>query len=292
VSEPFPVHFFTLVLNGMPFIKHHIEAMRALPFEWHWHIVEGVADLKHDTAWSLRYGGAVDRRFHRRGLSVDGTKSYLNELAAAYPSNVSLYRKPAGQFWDGKIEMVNAPLGSIKTEALLWEIDADELWTAQQFIAGRQMFIDDPSRYAAFYWCIYFVGPKLVLTTRNGYGNNPNMEWVRTWRFKPGFSWLRHEPPVLADNLVPVARRGVFSHAETERRGLVFQHFAYVIPSQLEFKESYYGYSGALSHWKRLQRQRQFPVKLREFFPWVEDGTMVGTIDKSLIAPLISIENA
>ena len=36
-----PVHFFTIVLNGMPFIRHHIEQFCQLPFRWHWHIVEG-----------------------------------------------------------------------------------------------------------------------------------------------------------------------------------------------------------------------------------------------------------
>lgn len=47
------IHFLTIVLNGEPFIRYHIEVFKQLPFKWHWHIVEGVAALKHDTAWSL-----------------------------------------------------------------------------------------------------------------------------------------------------------------------------------------------------------------------------------------------
>ncbi|MEZ0388421.1 MAG: hypothetical protein ACAI34_15205, partial [Verrucomicrobium sp.] len=48
-----PVHYFTLVLNGEPFIRHHLEVMKQLSFPWHWHIVEGAASLHHDTGWSL-----------------------------------------------------------------------------------------------------------------------------------------------------------------------------------------------------------------------------------------------
>jgi hypothetical protein len=29
-----PIHFFTIVLNGKPFITYHLEAFRHLPFEW------------------------------------------------------------------------------------------------------------------------------------------------------------------------------------------------------------------------------------------------------------------
>ena len=292
-SNSLPVHFFTIVLNGMPFIPYHIDVLLSLPFEWHWHIVEGVADLKYDTAWSIPSGGRIDARFHKHGLSVDGTKEYLDQLIAKHALKVSIYRKPSGQFWDGKLEMVNAPLGKIQTDSLLWEIDADELWTAEQFVAGRQMFIENPQKYVASYWCTYFVGPRLILTTRNCYANNPSFEWRRTWRFKPGFFWARHEPPILAEHLygkiLPTETRGEFLHAETERRGLVFQHFAYVLAKQLEFKEGYYGYRNAMMHWNRLQQHRSFPAKLKEFFPWVRDETLVGTIDETEIKPLIDI---
>jgi hypothetical protein len=40
-----PIHFFTIVLNGEPFIRYHEEMLSKLRCEWHWHVVEGVADL-------------------------------------------------------------------------------------------------------------------------------------------------------------------------------------------------------------------------------------------------------
>ena len=42
---------------------------------------------------------------------------------------------PAGAFWDGKREMVSAPLPNIREECLLWQVDADELWTADQIVS-------------------------------------------------------------------------------------------------------------------------------------------------------------
>lgn len=283
VGFSMPVHFFTIVLNGMPFIRYHIEQFRHLPFRWHWHIVEGAARLAHDTAWSVAAGGRLPESYHRQGLSVDGTTEYLDQLAARFPEQISLYRKPPGELWDGKREMVNAPLAQINEPCLLWQVDADELWTRVQLAQGRQMFLDAPDRTAAYYWCHFFVGPALVVTSRNCYSQQGGQEWLRTWRFAPGDFWLTHEPPRLArradgDTALDVARICPFTNDETEAKGLVFQHFAYTTLDQLRFKEQYYGYQGAVFHWLRLQKEQQFPRFLREYFPWVRDHT---TIDRA-----------
>ena len=264
--------------------------------EWHWHIVEGIAELKHDTAWSVANGGIIPQSFHKNGKSSDGTSEYIDQLKALYPNQISIYRKPDSKFWDGKLEMVNAPLKSIKKECLLWQIDVDEFWTKEQIVATHQMFQDNPKKFVAFYWCHYFVGPHLLLLTRYGYANNPNFEWQRTWRFKPHFFWAAHEPPTLverdyAGRLKPVLSRGAFGHEETEEKGLVFQHFAYVNPDQLRFKESYYGYKNALSDWKRLQSNSAFPARLADYFSWVSDDTLVGTISSVGIEPIINFSD-
>ncbi|MEG4859827.1 class I SAM-dependent methyltransferase [Microcoleus sp. K1-B6] len=294
-SPELPIHFFTIVLNGEPFIKYHIEVFKQLPYKWHWHIVEGVADLKHDTAWSLRNGGRITDEIHSKGRSNDGTAEYLDELAQLYPENVTVYRKPEGIFWEGKREMVNAPLPNIREECLLWQVDVDELWTVEQLCTARYMFINNPEKTAAFYWCWYFVGENLVISTRNCYAQNPAQEWLRTWRFKPGCVWTAHEPPVLTEPLPNAQWRDVaavnpFVHEETEKRGLVFQHFAYAMAKQLEFKEQYYGYSNAVSEWKILQSQTRFPVRLSQYFSWVQDGTMVDTANSCGVTPMAKRE--
>ena len=271
VAQPrLPVHFFTTVLNGLPYLRHHLEQFKRLDFEWHWHIVEGVAA-----------GGQVPPEFQADGLSIDGTSAFLDQLSADYRDRLTIYRKPLGRHWDGKLEMFGAPLNAIAEDCLLWEIDADELWTAEQFTRGRQLFLDGPDKTAALYWCWFFVGPNLITTTRQGYANNPQGEWLRTWRYRPGMRWFAGDAPVLAEPLPngqwrSIAQVNPILHAETEAAGLVFQHFAYVMENQVRFKESYYGYRGAVERWRALQAVTRFPVYLRDYFPWVQDATRVG----------------
>ena len=152
-SGDLPVHFFTIVLNGEPFIRYHLDVFRRLPFRWQWHVIEGVASLVHDTAWSVDAGGHVDDGAHADGLSTDGTTAYLDVIAAEQPERISVYRKPGGAFWDGKREMVSAPLPNIREECLLWQIDADELWTAEQIVAIRQAL----RRRSRPYGCVLLV---------------------------------------------------------------------------------------------------------------------------------------
>lgn len=289
-----PIHFFTIVLNGEPFIRYHIKVFEQLPYQWHWHIVEGVAELKHDTAWSLRHGGKIPDNCHYQGRSNDGTSAYLDELVQIYPENITVYRQPEGKFWDGKREMINAPLANISEECLLWQVDVDELWTVAQIKTAWQMFVKYPQKRAAFYWCQYFVGDNLVVSTRNCYAQNPDEEWQRTWRFKPGGFWQNHEPPKLVESspnggLRSLAEQDIFSHAETEKQGLVFQHFAYVRLENLIFKQDYYGYENAVWEWVNLQEQDNFPLKLRHCFSWVsDDKTMVDRASACGVVPLAS----
>jgi predicted O-linked N-acetylglucosamine transferase (SPINDLY family)/predicted O-methyltransferase YrrM len=287
-----PINFFTIVLNGQPFIEYHIEVLKQLPFKWHWHIIEGVADLKHDTSWSVQLGGNISAELHKNGLSYDGTKEYLDELAKLYPNNITIYRKPEGEFWDGKREMVNAPLANIQEECLLWQVDVDELWTLEQICTAREMFITNPDKTAAFYWCWYFVGEKLIISTRNCYAQNPQQDWLRTWKFKPGAFWATHEPPILVEPLLDgkhqnIAAVNPFLHDETEKNGLVFQHFAYVTSEQLRFKEQYYGYSNAVSQWQALQSNSKFPTLLRDYFAWVGDETIVDIAESYGVIPIV-----
>jgi glycosyltransferase involved in cell wall biosynthesis len=292
-----PIHFFTLVLNGEPFIRYHEQVLSQLSVAWHWHIVEGVATLSHDTAWSVASGGHIATMVHDRGRSNDGTSEYLDDLVRRMPERVTLYRKPLDGFWDGKREMCNAPLADIKKECLLWQIDADELWTAQQISAVHRLFVGDPKRTAALFWCDYFVGPEKVISTRYNYAQNPAQEWRRVWHFKPGDIWIAHEPPILKRrkrtpfSLLNFRARKPFTQDETEAVGAVFQHCAYVTEAQLRFKETYYGYVGALQKWRALQDHRGSGF-LRDYFPWVTDECMFDDAATLGIVPIARSENA
>ena len=282
-----PVQFFTIVLNGMPFIERHIDELRKLSVAWHWHIVEGIAELMHDTKWSKSLGGRADASLHRNGLSTDGTSEYLDRLAAAEPDRVTIYRPPPGQHWQGKLAMVRAPLANIREECLLWEVDVDEFWSAPQIERMRQRFIGDPARTAAFFLCHYFIN-NLVVTTANTYGNHIDYEWLRVWRFRLGDFWASHEPPRLCRRLdgsemaIDLASINPFVHGETLNDDLVFRHLAYVIPEQLRFKEIYYGYKDAVRQWEKLPWNG--PLRLRDHLPWITDEAVADNCEKYAIA--------
>lgn len=286
-----PLHVFTIVLNGEPFIRAHITMLQQLPLRWHWHIVEGVAALVNDTAWSLDLGGHIPDDLHNQGLSCDGTTAYLDTLAAEFPQQITIYRPPLGQFWAGKLAMIEAFRPHIRENCLLWQIDADEVWCPEQVLRLHRMFAVAPDRSAAYVLCRYFVGEDRVITSLDTYGNNRSYEWLRIWRYQPGDIWHSHEPPRLGrpqpdGSLFNVAALNPFTHEETAAAGLVFDHYAYTLEAQAQFKESYYGYSGAVEHWRRLQSHDIFPAYLRTFFPWVQDGAVVARCTDSGVVPL------
>ena len=192
--------------------------------------------------------------------------------------------------------MVEAPLQNINEEAVLWEVDVDEFWTKEQIIKMRQSYCDNPDNTASYYLCHFFVGPKLVITSINNYGNHTDYEWIRTWNYKPGDKWISHEPPKLCrrsnDNQWQnLSQLNPFNHKETFDLGLVFQHYAYVLQSQLRFKEYYYGYKNAVVQWEILQNQELFPVHLKKYFEWVNDEAIVNTLDAINLRPIINFNN-
>jgi hypothetical protein len=79
-----------------------------------------------------------------------------------------------------------------------------------------------------------------------------------------------------------------FLHSETEQENLVFQHFAYVMPKQLQFKETYYGYPEAKRKWMQLQQQNTLPIFLKNYFDWVSDDTIVNSIQSCGIVPIMT----
>ena len=297
VGDTLPIHFFTIVLNGEPFIRYHEDVFRRLTVPWHWHVIEGVAALKHDTAWSVANGGHIPDGLHDRGRSNDGTTAYLDEVAQRFPANITIYRKPLGEFWDGKKEMVNAPLPGITEPCLLWQVDNDELWTVEQIQTVHDLFTRNPSRTAAYYWCWYYVGPDKIISTRYNYAQNPEQEWLRTWRYEPGAVWAAHEPPVLvagegdAAKTTDIAKIKPFTQNDMEQAGVVFHHVAYATEQQLSFKELYYGYKGARAQWRALQAHKGSGA-LKDFFGWVSDNTMFDDAAHYLVDPIAKFNPA
>jgi hypothetical protein len=107
------------------------------------------------------------------------------------------------------------------------------------------------------------------------------------WKIEPGTRFVSHEPPKLEGagskwNPIP------FTHEETEKEGLVFDHWAWATPAQVTMKMDYYGspnnekgalYAGLREKWRALQRNEKWPVaQLSEFMPFVGENVTANRI--------------
>jgi len=260
------LHILTIVLDGMPFLPMQLATFNRLQCDWHWHIVEGPANNVNCTSW-------CKTQYPR--ISLDGSHEFINSLKNHPRCHVRW-----SNFWSGgKVEMCNAGIEHINAPGILLQVDADELWTADQIDDIVRLFHVFPKMDFAAFFCRYFVGTNIVTIGEDCYGNNPG-EWLRAWRFEPGMKFLKHEPPVLLPGLAR-GFKNLWNRESTRREGLVFEHWAYAFESQLAYKEKFYGYSGAVAQWKQLQNHPgPWPVKLRDFLPWVDDRAQADLLHK------------
>lgn len=246
---------FTIILDGMPFVEHHLPEFENLSIPWEWRICEGTSANTNCTAWC---------KPQTPRLSRDGTSEYLTKISK-HP-NVKVVRR---QMWNGgKVEMCNACLDGINEECVLLQVDSDEFHSANQMEGIVKMFQDRPKSMRAFFWCRYFLGQNIIATNSDGYSNRAVGEWLRAFRYQPGMMFQRHEAPILDGN------RGLaITRDETKALGLVFNHFAWSLEKQVASKARLYPYPDSLGHWKRLQENKIWPIQnLKDFLPWVGDG--------------------
>lgn len=254
---------FTLVLNGMPYIKQQAEIIPGCFDKWY--IVEGVALPVKDTSWC----GLVPAHLHDQDyLSVDGTKEFLDSIA----SDKIVIIRNNGQPWQGKISMCNSFMDKVE-HCTLMEFDSDEIWNTESLNDLLNWADKIHGEAAAAFKCNYFVGPDLIITSRNTYGDN-YYEWFRLWKIDKRTEWLTHEPPAIRFHGTPAA----IPKQVTELKGWTFDHYAYALESQVAFKEQYYKYNGAVEKWKEMQNSKEFPCLLSRYLPWVRDSAIVDRI--------------
>lgn len=241
---------FTIVLDGWPQISWHLPVLNRLTIPWRWIIAEGAAMNVKDTGWCR----SQDPR-----LSRDGTSEYL-DLIRSHP-NVTVLRKPS---WDGKVEQCNACLAEIKEPCILLQLDSDEVYTPEQMELMVAFFNAYDAVKCARVFARMFIGINIVVTSIDTWGNRSG-EWLRLWRYEPGMKFVRHEPPWLSGAEAPAASR-----EQTAEVGIRMDHYSYCFPDQVKAKCDFYGYRGGYDHWRRLQENRNWPVKdLSQFLPWV-----------------------
>jgi hypothetical protein len=257
------LHFITIVLDGLPWLTHHLPVFNRLPFDWTWEIAHGAAQNVKDTSWM---------RSQPARLSTDGTTEYLRSISR-HP-RIRIHEQPS---WPGKTAMVNACFETAQAPCIVMQIDSDEIWTAEQLTVISNLFEADTSIDRMQFWCRYFVGQNIVVGPKDGhtYGCQKT-EWTRAWRMRHASQrFIKHEPPTFAEPAGRLVERG-----ETLGYGLEFDHFAYATRPQVAYKEAVYGYPGAVEGWERLQANQSWPIPLKRFMPWVDDKAFVDLLVK------------
>lgn len=250
-----PIRFFTLAWHAMPFLSRHLAVFESLQgIDWQWHICAGPSDT---------FDG------HKApDMEDDGTLTYLLGIEDHPRVKVS-YDSSHYLTWRCN-EMLKG------FDGLAWQVDADEFWTREQIERMWRAFGAYPRMLAAYFWCYYFVGPDRRLDInpwRDTAGNNSSYEWRRLWRFHPGSIYTRHDPPGIVGpfgNCDTV----VFTHGDTNLMDVRFNHYAFVLPSQVEFKTIRYGWPNALERWQALQLAK-LPVDVFSYLPWLGHGTVI-----------------
>lgn len=242
---------FTIVKDGGEHIKRHLPEFEKMTCDWEWRIAEGSAANTRCTKWCQP---------QQPGLSRDGTTTYLNKISN-HPC-VKVFRK---QLWDGKVEQVNACIHLIPDQCVALQCDVDEYWSATQLEKILRIFEQKQELMRAYFFCRYFVGKNLITIGENCYGANRG-EWLRAFRYYPGWTFSAHEPPIFGSNRGPFLTR-----EQTRKLDLVFDHHSWDDEANVLAKLKFYGYGEEnIEGWRRLQAHRHFPVKLRHFFPWVD----------------------
>lgn len=248
----------TIVLDGMPFIQNHLDIFNASGLDWRWLVIEGQAAPSRDTSW------CKPMPFR---LSTDGTHEYMCAVRQD-PRVTFLFNER----WENKTSMVNEAVRRLRDPCVLMQIDSDEIWKPEQLRTIVSVFRERPIISGMHFKCKFFLGPDIVVKEDDEHPGNPG-NWTRAWRFRRGLAFSSHEPPVLSGN------RGRFlPKEETAKMGLVFDHYSYATEAQVAYKEKFYGYAGAVDGWRRLQKNKVWPAKLKDFLPWSQDVDLADKI--------------
>ncbi len=255
------LNIFTIVQNGMPFIRNQIKLAEKLTIPYRWVFVEGPADPVNDTSWCNPFPKEyVGKSKDGSLVSVDGTHEALDN-AVASKANIILITKATP--WAGKTAMCNAALEVLDPGPLM-QIDVDEFWTAQQMVDIHEClmpFTEVKKPITLRFDCRYWITDLHETVTPGNYGHYP-YEWFRAWSRPTKSYFSTHEPPILDDGSRMVDCSG--------RKDLIFEHYAYTNEAAVAFKEKYYGYAGAVEKWQRMRKHADCGL-VRDWLPWVRD---------------------
>lgn len=235
---------FTIIYNGLHHLKNRNFAKFMLTNFDHWIVVEGHAKPGGSTSW------CKDINIPCR--STDGTHEELLGLKSQH-KNLHYYSN--GGYWKSKDEQVNKAidiLRGITNECILWQVDADEVWTETGIVNNERALMGrrhNCGRVQFRHIVGEHEGKLLIARGRwgSGYVN-------RVWKWK-GERFVTHEPSEIEGQ----------SSVNLPYR---FDHYSMYFEQDVLFKSKYYkGYENLYENWKRMHEQGKFPYRGKDLHP-------------------------
>lgn len=219
------VSFGIIVLNGEPFTRYCLRAL--YPFAHEIIVVEGAAPGAAGVATA-------------DGHSTDGTLEALRQFQAEEDPEGKVRLITRDGFWSEKDEMSQA-YARAATGDCLWQVDIDEFYTPEAMGAVLRLLARRPEVAAISFRELKFWGG-FDYTVDGWYSRRGANLYHRLFRWGPGYSYLTHRPPTVADAQGRDLREvGYLSGDELAREGVFLYHYALVFPKQVLNKSAYYG---------------------------------------------------
>ena len=213
--------FGMIVLNGEPFINYNLGNL--YPHAHEILIVEGAVE---------KFAHAATSDGHSLDNTVDIIKSFPD------PENkIKLIQRDG--FWPEKDEMSNAYM-EVCTGDYIWQVDIDEFYKPKDIEKVRDILAADPdiSRVDVRSVCFLRSFNARVMGATLIYGAD---EFIRIFIFKPGYRYVTHRPPTLADETgQPFQHTKILRASDLEKLGIVQYHYSYVIHDYVKSKSDYY----------------------------------------------------
>lgn len=237
-GDPPKITFGVIVLNGEPFTRYCLRQLYSFAHEII--VVEGACR-------------GAEALADERGHSTDGTVEALERFKAEEDpaGKVRMIRKEG--LWSEKDEMSRA-YAEAATGDWLWQVDIDEFYRHEdmsrvcEMLAGGR--VDAVSFRQLTFWGWFDVICDGVYL--RGYNAS---QYHRLFRWGPGYRYVTHRPPTVADERgVDLRRKRWLSARQTERMGVRLYHLGLLLPKQIREKTAYY----SRAHWSRRENMHEW----------------------------------
>ncbi|HMQ30310.1 MAG TPA: glycosyltransferase, partial [Chloroflexaceae bacterium] len=224
--SPLPkVSFGIIVLNGEPFTRYCLRAL--YPFAHEIIVVEGAAPGAAGVATP-------------DGHSTDGTLEALRRFQAEEDPAGKLRLITRDGFWSEKDEQSRA-YAAVATGDYLWQVDIDEFYAPGAMWAVLELLARRPEVAAVSFRELKFWGG-FDYTVDGWHSRRGANLYHRLFRWGPGYSYVTHRPPTVADAEGRDLRAlGYLGGDELAAQGILLHHYALVFPKQVLNKSAYYG---------------------------------------------------